>query len=204
MCQILLEGNKNRYFYTESSLFMKKIIKIIQSAKIFVFYTIQITCINRRAGCSLSKVINCFFLDQWDFVWYDLLKPEKTIHGKCFSIVMDCLDTKRTIWGPDLSTRRKSIIFYGDNGWPNCAVLIKIYTENFWSESSPHPPYSSSLASFGYPSFLSIDDSRSNLRLRAAKEIITIIDLFLVVVQLKFSGRYLKFSKMIGKCFDFH
>ena len=111
-----------------------------------------------------AKVMLCIWWDQKGVLYYELLKPGKTINGEHYRTQLirlkRAIAEKRTKY----ATRHEAIIFHYDNARPHFAIPVKNYLQNSGWEVLPHPPYSPDLAPSDYHLFRSVQNALTEIR----------------------------------------
>ena len=78
-----------------------------------------------------SKVILCIWWDQKGVIYYELLKPEKTITGERYRTQLIRLNTTVKEIRPECAESHNRIILQQDNAQPHITNVVRTYLESF-------------------------------------------------------------------------
>ena len=76
------------------------------------------------------KVMLYIWWDQKGVLYYELIKPGKTINEERYLTQLICLKKAIAEKRPEYATKHEAIIFHHDNARPHVAIPIKNYLEN--------------------------------------------------------------------------
>ena len=110
-----------------------------------------------------AKVMLCIWWVQKNVLYYELLKPGKTINGERYRTQLIRLKRSIAEKPPEYATRHEAIILHHDNARPHVAIPAKNYLENSGWEVLPYPPYSPDLAHFHYHLFRSMQNALTGI-----------------------------------------
>ena len=91
-----------------------------------------------------------------DVIYYELLKPNKTITGERYRTQLMRLSRALREKRPKYEQRHEKVIRQQDNAWSHVAKPVKTYLETLKWEVLPHPPYSADIAPSDYYLFRSM------------------------------------------------
>ena len=111
-----------------------------------------------------AKVMLCIWWDQKGVLYYELLKPDKTINGERYRTQLIRLKRAIAEKRPEYAIRHEAIIFHHDNARPHKAIAVKNYFENSRWEVLPHPPYSPDVAPSDYHFFWSTQNALTGIQ----------------------------------------
>jgi len=97
-----------------------------------------------------EKKVMCIWWDQLGVVYYELLKPNKTITGALYRTQLMRLSRALKEKRAHYFFRHNKIILLHDNARRHVAVPVKTYLETLKWEVLPHSPYSPDIAPFDY------------------------------------------------------
>ena len=100
-----------------------------------------------------SKLLLCIWWDQLGVVYYELLKPTKTLMGDCYQRQLMCLSSTLKRNQLLYEQRYNKVILQHDNARPHVAKWVKTYLETLKWEVLPHLPYLTDIALFDYHLF---------------------------------------------------
>ena len=106
-----------------------------------------------------------------DVIYYELLKPNKTITGERYRTQLMRLSRALCEKRPQYEQRHEELILQHDNVRPHVAKPVKIYLETLKWEFLPHPPYSSDIALSDYYLFRSMANGLADQQFRSYADI---------------------------------
>ena len=112
-------------------------------------------------------------------LYYELLKPGKTINGERYRTQLIRLKRAIADKRPEYATRHEAIIFHLDNARPHVAIPVKNYLENSGWEVLPHPPYRPDLDPSDYHLSRSMQNALTGILFTSEQGIKNWLDSFL-------------------------
>ena len=123
-----------------------------------------------------KKALLGIWWDQKEAVYYDLLKPSKTVTGDRYRQQLiklnQALKRKRPEWGD----RTHKVILLHNNARPHAAKPVKTYLENIKWDALPHALYSPDLVPSDYYLFRLMQHGLSEQHFNSYKEVKNWID----------------------------
>ena len=113
----------------------------------------------------------CIWWDQVDVIYYELLKPNKTITGERYRIQLMRLSRALREKRPQFEQRHEKVILLHDNARPHVAKPVKTYLETLKWNVLPHPPYSPDIAPSDYYLFRSMAHGLADQQFRSYEDI---------------------------------
>ena len=133
-----------------------------------------------------AKVMICIWWDQKGVLYYELLKPCKTINWERYRTQLIRLERAIAEKRPKYATRPKAIIFRNNSARPHVAIPVKNYLENSGWEVLPHPPYSPDLAPSDYHLFWSMQNALTGIGFTSEQGFKNWLDSFLAAKPVQF------------------
>ena len=129
-----------------------------------------------RSNIHGAKVVLCIWWEQLGVVYYELLKPSKTIMGDRYRTKWMDLSRALNEKRPQYQERHDKVILQHDNARPRVARPVKTYLETLKWEALPHPLYSPDVAPSDYHLFRSMAHSLAHRHFRSYEQVKKWID----------------------------
>ena len=102
------------------------------------------------------KLLLSIWWDQLSVVYYELLKPSKTITGAVYRTQLLRMSRALKEKRAHCYSRHDKVILLHDNARPHVSVPVKTYLETLKCKVLPHPPYSPDIARSDFHLFRSM------------------------------------------------
>ena len=126
---------------------------------------------HRQPNIHGKKLMLCIWWDQLGVVYYELLKPNKTITGALYRTQLMRLSRTFKEKRAHYHSRHDKIILLHDNARSHVAAPIKTYLETLKWEVLSHPPYSPDIALSDYHLFRSMTHGLSEQHFTSYEDI---------------------------------
>ena len=118
-----------------------------------------------------AKVMLCIWWDQVGVIYYELLKPNKTITGERHRTQLMRLSQALREKRPLYEQRHEKVILQYNNARPHVAKHVKTYLETLKWKVLPHPQYSPDIAPSDYYLFRSMAHGLADQKFRSYEDI---------------------------------